>query len=118
MVGVDAVLGGGAAGDLLGVRQGAAFHLGQDAFLVQLGFQKASIAIKLHQVENLWSKCHAVKLQALGGAGDLFPGTNAILEGCHFSQSSQGILRVTFQGPFSSFSQQPLSFATLVGAKS
>lgn len=63
MVGADTVLGGWAAGDLLGVREGASFHLCQDAFLVQLGFQKASIAIKLHQVENLRSKRHEVQSQ-------------------------------------------------------
>lgn len=48
--------GSRAAGHLLGVGQRAALHLGQDAFLVQLGFQKASVAIKLHQVENLPSE--------------------------------------------------------------
>lgn len=52
------MLGGRAAGDLLRVRERAAFHLRQDAFLVQLGLQKASVAIKLHQIENLKSKCN------------------------------------------------------------
>lgn len=60
VVRADAVLGSWAAGDLLGVREGTPLHLCQDAFLVQLGFQKSSIAVKLHQVENLWSRCHAV----------------------------------------------------------
>lgn len=60
VVRADAVLGSWAAGDLLRVREGTSLHLCQDAFLVQLGFQKASVAIKLHQVENLWSRCHAV----------------------------------------------------------
>lgn len=41
----------------------------------------------------------------------------AIVEGCHFSQSFQGILMSTVQDP-SDLSYQPLSFATLVGAES
>lgn len=60
MVRADAVLGSWAAGDLLGVWEGTSLHLCQDTFLVQLGLQKASIAVKLHQVENLWSRSYAV----------------------------------------------------------
>jgi hypothetical protein len=63
VVRADAVLGGWAAGDLLRVWKGPAFHLRQDAVLVHLGFQKASVAVKLHQVENLGSEWNTVSLQ-------------------------------------------------------
>lgn len=54
------MLGGRAAGHLLWVGQGAALHLRQDALLVQLGLQEARVAVKLHQIENLWSKCNVL----------------------------------------------------------
>lgn len=53
VVRAGAVLGGGAAGDLLRVGQRAALHLRQDALLVQRGFQEPRVAVELHQVENL-----------------------------------------------------------------
>lgn len=110
------MLGGWAAGDLLGVREGASFHLCQDAFLVELGFQKAGIAIKLHQVENLRSKHHAAQSQK--EQSSLLLGTH---EQCYFgrvyfSQSSQGILMLTLQASFCS--QQPGPSVTLVGVES
>lgn len=60
VVRADAVLGGRAAGHLLGVGEGAALHLRQDALLVQRGLQEARVAVELHQVENLRGKCRAV----------------------------------------------------------
>lgn len=52
-----AVLGGGrAAGDLVRVWQGSAIQLGVHALLVQGGLEEPGVAVKLHQVENLWKK--------------------------------------------------------------
>lgn len=53
-----AVFGGGARGDLVGVRQGPPLHFSQHALLVQQGFQEPSVAVELHQVIDLgvWNR--------------------------------------------------------------
>lgn len=43
------------AGNLVGVRQGSAIHLSAHAFLVKGGLEESWIAVKLHQVEDLWT---------------------------------------------------------------
>lgn len=48
-----AVLGGGAAGNVVGVWQGPALHLGQHALLVQERLEETCVAVKLHQVIDL-----------------------------------------------------------------
>lgn len=48
-----AVFGGGAGGDLVGVRQGPPLHLGQHALLVQQRLEEAGVAVELHQVVDL-----------------------------------------------------------------
>lgn len=45
--------GGRAAGDLVRVWQGSAVQLGLHALLVEGGFKKPGVTVKLHQVENL-----------------------------------------------------------------
>ena len=48
------MLGGSrTAGDLVGVRQGAALHLRQHALLVQGRLEEARVAVELHQVKDL-----------------------------------------------------------------
>lgn len=122
VVGVDTVLGGWAAGDLLGVREGASFHLCQDAFLVQLGFQKAGIAIKLHQVENLRSKHHTAQSQK--EQSSLLLGTHEqvlfwksvfqpILPG-HSDANSPGILLLSAACPFCHSSRSGVTELMLV----
>lgn len=48
-----AVLGGGAAGDVIRIGERPALHLRHHALLVQQGLQEAGVAVELHQVENL-----------------------------------------------------------------
>lgn len=48
-----AVLGGGAAGDVVRVRQRPALHLCQHTLLVQTRLEEPRVAVKLHQVKNL-----------------------------------------------------------------
>lgn len=60
------MLGDRAAGDLLRVGERAAFHLGQDALLVQLGLEKAGVAVELHQVEDLRAQAARVSLRSSG----------------------------------------------------
>lgn len=48
-----AVFGGGAGGNLVGVRQGPSLHLSQHALLVQQRLEEAGVAVKLHQVVDL-----------------------------------------------------------------
>jgi len=48
-----AVLGGGAAGDVVGVGQRPPLHLGQHALLVQQRLEEPRVAVELHQVEDL-----------------------------------------------------------------
>ena len=48
-----AVFGGGAAGNVVGVRQGPALHLGQHTLLEQQGLEEACVAVELHQVIDL-----------------------------------------------------------------
>lgn len=47
------MFGGGATGNVVGVWQGPALHLSQHALLVQERFEKARVAVKLHQVIDL-----------------------------------------------------------------
>lgn len=54
VVRAGAVFGGRrAAGDLVGVRQRPAVHLGPQALLVEPRLQEARVAVELHQVEDL-----------------------------------------------------------------
>lgn len=46
--------GRGTAGDLVRIRQGSAVHLGAHALLVEGGLEESRVAVKLHQVEDLW----------------------------------------------------------------
>lgn len=48
-----AVFGGGAGGNLVGVRQGPSLHLSQHALLVQQRLEEAGVAVELHQVVDL-----------------------------------------------------------------
>lgn len=48
-----AVFGGGAAGDVIRVRQGPALHLRQHALLVQQRLEEPRVAVELHKVEDL-----------------------------------------------------------------
>lgn len=48
-----AMFGGGAAGDVVRVRQRSTLHLSQHALLVQQRLEEACVAVKLHQVEDL-----------------------------------------------------------------
>ena len=48
-----AVFGGGAAGDVVRVRQGPPLHLRQHALLVQQRLEEPRVAVELHQVEDL-----------------------------------------------------------------
>lgn len=48
-----AVLGGGAARDVIWIGERPALHLRQHALLVQQRLQEAGVAVELHQVENL-----------------------------------------------------------------
>lgn len=43
----------GTAGDLVGIRQGEATHLGTHALFVKGRLEEAGVAVKLHQVEDL-----------------------------------------------------------------
>lgn len=55
-VGACAVLGRGAAGDLIGIWKWPTLHLCQHTFLIQVGLKEASVTIKFHQVEDLLKK--------------------------------------------------------------
>lgn len=48
-----AVFGGGAGGNLVGVRQRPSLHLSQHALLVQQRLEEAGVAVELHQVVDL-----------------------------------------------------------------
>lgn len=48
-----AVFGGGAAGNVVGVRQGPALHLSQHTLLEQQGLEEACVAVEFHQVIDL-----------------------------------------------------------------
>ena len=48
-----AVFGGGAAGDVVRVRQRPALHLRQHTLLVEQRLEEPCVAVKLHQVEDL-----------------------------------------------------------------
>lgn len=43
-----AVFGGGATGNVVGVRQGPPLHLSQHTLLVQQGFKEPCVAVELH----------------------------------------------------------------------
>lgn len=51
-----AVFGGGATGNVEGVRQGPALHLSQHARLVEERLEEARVAVELHQVIDLREK--------------------------------------------------------------
>lgn len=55
------------AGDLVGVWQGSAIYLSTDTLLVKGGLEEPRVAVKFHQVEDLWLR----RTKVLGGEKDM-----------------------------------------------
>lgn len=100
------MFGGGAAGDLLRVGQRAALHLRQDALLVQRRFQKASVAVELHQVEDLPRK---QRCPVTHGTGHLAPK----VRGGARPHAQQGLFPKSLIAP-GVVAQAPLCLITLI----